>query len=326
MANQTSALSSDLLVGFETSDDAAVWKLSEDQVAVLTVDFLTPLVDDPYDFGRIAAANALSDVFAMGATPLCALNILALDCALGNDVARAVLQGGADATAQAGCFIVGGHSVDDPEPKYGLCVFGLAKPQEVLRNAGALPGDILYLTKPIGTGLLSAAYKIGEISEDEFMPVIESMKELNRAGGRAAVAARAHAATDITGFGLAGHLHEMLEASQVGAVIEWENLPLFERAWELSCAYCRPNRTFSVMDFAADFIHQGALDEDEFDNRLGVVCDPQTSGGILAAVPADKTEVFESVFEEETGRKPWRIGRVVEGAPLIYLDDTQATK
>ena len=300
-----------MLLGFETSDDAAVLRLSEDRAVVLTVDVLTPLVDDPRDFGSIAAANALSDVFAMGAAPVCALNVLALDCALGNEVAREVLEGGAQTASRAGAIVVGGHSIDDPEPKYGLCVLGVAHPDRIVRNEGARVGDLLYLTKPLGVGLLSAAYKIGEVDLATFAPAIDSMKELNRAGAVAMLEAQAHAATDVTGFGLAGHLHEMLESSGVGAMLNWEALPLFPGAWDLSCAYCRPNRTFSIMDFAAPFMRRGSLEEEEFDNRMGVVCDPQTSGGLLVALSPDDAETFERAFFREAGRRPARIGRIV---------------
>lgn len=316
-ANGASPFASNLLLGFETSDDAAVYRISDDTAAVLTVDFLTPLVDDPYEFGRIAAANALSDVFAMGAVPVCALNVLALDCELGNEVARDVLRGGADAVAQAGALIVGGHSVDDPEPKYGLCVFGTVHPERIIRNGGAQVGDVLYLTKPLGVGLMSAAYKIGAIDYEAFKPVIDSMAELNRAGGEAMLAAGAHAGTDVTGFGLAGHLHEMLEASGVGAVINWDALPLFDGAWDLSCRYCRPNRTFSIMDFALPFVRQGNLDDNEFDNRMAVLCDPQTSGGILTAIASESAKLFEQAFERASGRKPACIGRIVEDAEAM---------
>ena len=287
--------------------------MSDDVAAVLTVDFLTPLVDDPFDFGRLAAANALSDVFAMGAKPVCALNILALDCSLGAEVASEIMRGGASAVREAGCFIVGGHSVDDPEPKYGLCVFGVIHPDKIMRNGGAVPGDLLYLTKRLGTGLLSAAKKIGECTDDEFRPVVDSMCELNRAGGGAAAEAGAHAATDVTGFGLAGHLHEMLEASGCSAEIDFAALPLFDRATELCEAYCRPNRTFSIMDFAEPFVEQGDLGDEEFDNRMGIVCDPQTSGGLLVAVAPEDAAAFEAAFERESGRTPWLIGRFVEG-------------
>lgn len=301
------------MLGYETSDDAAVWLINDDVAAVLTVDFFTPVVDDPYEFGRIAAANALSDVFAMGAQPHMALNLLALDSALGTDVAKAILQGGADAVAQAGAFVSGGHTIDDPEPKYGLSVFGTVDPRRIVRNAGAVPGDVLYLTKPIGTGIMSAARKIERISDQQMRPVIESMMELNAASALAMKAVDAHAATDITGFGLAGHLHEMLEASACAAEIDFAALPLFDEVWDLSCAYCRPNRTFSIIDEMEPLIAQGALTYEEYDNRLGVICDPQTSGGLLVAVAPEEARRFKEAFEAQTGRLPARIGHVVEG-------------
>ncbi len=304
-----------LLVGFETNDDAAIYLLNNDTAAVLTVDFLTPLVDDPYDFGRLAAANALSDVFAMGAVPHVALNVLALDCALGSDIAQEILRGGTDAVREAGAVLAGGHSIDDSEPKYGLVAFGTVHPDHIIRNNGAQPGDALYLTKPLGTGLLSAAYKIGSISAHDFQPAIASMQELNASGARAMAACRPHihAATDVTGFGLIGHLHEMLFASNCAAVLDWAALPLFAGAWELSCAYCRPNRTFSIMDFAEPFVERGQLDNDEFDNRMAVICDPQTSGGLLVALTPTAAQTFEQVFRKESGRDAVRIGTVEAG-------------
>ena len=292
-----------------------MYLLDNGSAAVLTVDFLTPLVDDPYDFGRIAAANALSDVFAMGAAPLVALNVLALDCALGAEVAQEILAGGADAVCEAGAVLAGGHSIDDPEPKYGLAVFGTVSPDEIVRNAGALPGDALYLTKPIGTGLLSAAYKIGFIDEHAFAPAVSSMKELNRTGSQAmaACARDVHAATDVTGFGLAGHLHEMLAASGCAAALDWEAIPLFPEAWDLSCAYCRPNQTFSIMDFAEPFVAQNELDDETFDNRMAVICDPQTSGGLLVAVAPEAAASFEQAFFQAAERPAARIGTIEAG-------------
>lgn len=309
------------MLGFETSDDAAIYKVGEDVATVMTVDFLTPLVDDPYDFGRIAAANALSDVYAMGGRPTVALNVLALDCALGTGTARDILRGGADAVAAASASICGGHTIDDPEPKYGLCVFGLVDPARVVRNVGAHEGDVLFLTKPIGTGLMSAAYKIGECTLEEFKPAIESMAELNRAAGEAMLAANVHAATDVTGFALAGHLHEMVEDSGLDAVLDFEAIPLFERAWELNLEYCRPSRTFTIMDFAEDFVEQGFLDDEEFDNRMGIMCDPQTSGGMLVAVSPQDASTFEREFEQRNGRAPWRIGSFAAGSGLIRFAD-----
>ena len=292
-----------------------MWKLNDATAAVLTVDFFTPVVDDPYEFGRVAGANALSDVFAMGAKPHVALNLLALDSELGPQVAGEILRGGADAAHAAGAFVAGGHTIDDDEPKYGLCVFGTVDPNRIVRNGGAQVGDVLYLTKRIGTGIMSAAVKNELISQDEFRPAVESMMELNVAGGEAMVAADVHAATDVTGFGLAGHLHEMLEASEASAVIDFSALPLFDRVRELSCAYCRPNRAFSIMDLAEAYVIQGSLDDDEFDNRMGVICDPQTSGGILAAIPPDQASAFEAEFTHRAGRTPWKIGRIEGGKP-----------
>ncbi len=296
--------------------------IDDDLAAVLTVDFFTPIVDDPFDFGRIAAANALSDVFAMGAQPHIALNLLALDCSLGTAVASDILKGGAECVREAGGFVSGGHTIDDTEPKYGLCVFGTVKKEELVRNDGAQPGDILYLTKPVGTGIMSAALKIERIDEEAMAPVIESMAELNKNACLAMKEARAHAATDVTGFGFAGHLHEMLKASGHAACIDFDALPLFDGAWELCCAYCRPAKTFSIMDELEGLIEQGALDDEELDNRLGVVCDPQTSGGMLVAVSPENAPLFESSFERRARRPAARIGSIVEGEPgsIRFID------
>ena len=304
---------SNLVLGFETSDDAAVWKLSDDLAAVLTADFFTPVVDNPYEFGRIAAANALSDVFAMGATPVVALNLLALDSALGSEVAAQILRGGADAAAEAGAIVAGGHTIDDDEPKYGLSVFGTVDPRRIIRNDGAQAGDALYLTKPLGTGVITAALKIGAVTEAQARPAIESMMQLNKEASQAMLASGAHACTDVTGFGLAGHLHEMLAASEVSAAIDFQSLPLFEGVWDLSCAYCRPNRAFSIMDEAEAYVEKGALDDDEYDNRMGVICDPQTSGGLLVAIPPEHADGFARKLEALSGRVPARIGKITEG-------------
>ncbi len=302
-----------LLLGFGTCDDAAVWKLSDDAAAVLTVDFFTPIVDDPYEFGRVAAANALSDVFAMGAVPHVALNLLALDCTLGPDVAGAILRGGADAVREAGAVVAGGHTIDDAEPKYGLAVFGTVHPDRIVRNAGALPGDALYLTKPLGTGIMVAARACDLVDDAGLRPAVESMMELNAAGAAALAESGVHAATDVTGFGLAGHLHELLEASGCAAALDFAALPLFDGVWEHASAYCRPNRLFTIMDQAEGYVAQGALDDEEYDNRLAVICDPQTSGGLLAAVPPEAMDAFERAFEARTGRPPALIGRVEAG-------------
>lgn len=301
------------MLGFDTSDDAAVYKLSDDTAAVLTLDFFTPVVDDPYEFGAIAAANALSDVFAMGAKPLCALNILAFPCNLGKDVVADVLRGGADKVAEAGAFVVGGHSIEDDEPKYGLAVFGTVHPDRLVRNGGAQPGDALFYTKTIGTGIVNAAFRAGLLDDVGMRPAIESMMELNRAGAEAMAQVEVHAATDVTGFGLAGHLHEMLEASGCAATLDWEALPLFDGVLEWSRDFCRPGKSFGLIDWATAFVAQGDLDDEEFDARMGVLCDPQTSGGLLVAVAPKDADTFARAFQNATGRTPALIGHATEG-------------
>lgn len=305
----------DLLLGFDTSDDAAVYRLNDDTAAVLTLDFFTPVVDDPYEFGAIAAANALSDVFAMGAKPLTALNILAFPCSLGTDVVGEVLRGGADKVAEAGAFVVGGHSIEDDEPKYGLSVFGTVHPERIVRNGGAQPGDALFYTKTIGSGLMNSAFRAGFEDDAGMRPVIDSMMELNKAGAEAMACVDVHAATDVTGFGLAGHLHEMLEASNAAAALAWDDLPLFEGAYRYSCDFCRPAKTFGIVDWARAFVEQGALDDEDYENRMGVLCDPQTSGGLLVAVAPEEAAAFAEAFERIAGRRPARIGEVLGGQP-----------
>ena len=211
--------SDDLLVGFDTSDDAAVYMMG-DQALLLTVDFFTPMVDDPYDFGRITAANSLSDIYAMGGRPLTAMNLVAMPCSLPPEVTAEVMRGGADKVREAGAVIVGGHTIDDKEPKYGLSVMGVARPEDVVRNIGALPGDLLVLTKRIGVGILNTAIKQGLETEESMRDVIESMAHLNRAAAEAMLEVGVHAGTDITGFGLAGHAREMAHGSGCACEIE----------------------------------------------------------------------------------------------------------
>lgn len=303
------------MLGFETSDDAAVYRLNDELAAVLTVDFFTPVVDDPYEFGRVAAANALSDVFAMGAEPKVALNLLALDSSLGTKIAGEILRGGADAVNEAGAFVVGGHTIDDDEPKYGLSVFGTVHPDHIIRNEGAQIGDLLYLTKPLGSGIMSAAHKIKRARDEAMRPVIDAMMELNDKAAQAMIAASALAATDITGFGLAGHLHEMLAASDCAAELMPQSLPLFEGVWEFSRAYCRPGRSFSIQDKAESYVDQGTLSDEEYDTLMGVICDPQTSGGLLIALSPQNAELFEKRYRSLSGKDAACIGRIIKGTP-----------
>jgi selenide,water dikinase len=272
-----------LLVGFEGSDDAAVYRLTDQVAVVLTSDFFTPIVDDPYDFGRIAAANALSDVYAMGATPRVAINLLACSVSeLGYDVPQRILSGGAEIAKAAGAALGGGHSIDDPEPKYGLAVVGTVHPGEMLTNSGAEVGDAIVLTKPIGSGLVTTAAKRGLAPASTLNEAIEVMTTLNATAAERARGAGAHAMTDVTGFGLVGHLHELCSASGLAARITAEHVPAIPGARELaSDERCIAGGTRRNMKHAEDFTEWDALPAPE---RV-LVADAMTSGGLLVAVP-----------------------------------------
>jgi len=291
-----------LLVGLDPADDAAVYRLGEDLALVQTVDFFTPIVDDPRDFGRIAAANALSDVYAMGARPVLALNIVAFSLAdLGAEVLAEILAGGAEVAAAAGVALGGGHSIDDPEPKYGMSVSGVVHPDELLTAAGARPGDELYLTKPVGGGLVTTAAKRG-IAEPEWVgSAVAAMTTLNDEAAAAARAAGAHALTDVTGFGLLGHLHEICEASGVAAEIEAAAVPALPGALELA-AGGRAEAGGSARN-AADAERFATWTENVPAERRALLTDAMTSGGLLAAVPANASMA---------GTK---IGTIVAGEP-----------
>lgn len=299
-----------LLLGFDTSDDAAIYKVSDDTAAVLTLDFFTPVVDDPYKFGCVAAANALSDVFAMGGQVKVAMNILAFPKFVGTDVVGEVMRGGADKVAEAGGVICGGHTIEDDEPKYGLSVFGTVHPDKIVRNEGCQPEDILYYTKKIGTGLQNSALSAGLITDEEFEEVIDYMAELNRAGAEAMMASGINAATDVTGFGFAGHLYEMVHSSHVSAIIEWDSLPLYDRCLEFSEMYCRPCKTDGIIDWASDFVMKDGRDDEDYDNMMGVLCDPQTSGGLLCSIAPENAEKFEEEFMKRCHHAPWRVGTI----------------
>jgi selenide,water dikinase len=299
-----------LLLGFETSDDSAVYRLTDDMAALLTVDFFTPIVDDPYDFGRITAANALSDIYAMGGRPLTAMNLLAFPCSMGADIVGEVVRGGAEKVTEAGAVTVGGHTIDDKEPKYGLSVFGVIHPDKVVRNRGAREGDVLFLTKPIGTGILATALKNGLEDEDTARDVIESMAMLNRYACEAMVAVGVHACTDVTGFGLLGHLHEMVEASGCAAELELAKVPLFDRALDYARQGVKPGRTADVAAWAEEF----SAWEADADRGLwmSVLCDPQTSGGLMIACAAADADRLAEEFAAR-GVLGARIGTCVAG-------------
>ena len=303
--------SSELLLGFETSDDAAVYRISDDVAALLTIDFFTPIVDDPYDFGRITAANALSDIYAMGGKPLTALNLLAFPCSLGPDVVGEVVRGGAEVVAKAGAMVVGGHTIDDKEPKYGLSVFGTVHPDKVLKNAGAQPGDVIIITKPIGTGLWGTALKRQLVDEKQAHEAIESMAMLNKYAAEALEGLHPHACTDITGFGLVGHFHEMAEASGLSARLELECVPLLEQAYEFAENGVVPGRTTDIVAWAREFVSYAEDLELSNIERITwerIYCDPQTSGGLMIALAPEEAEQY---FEQLTARNSEALCAVV---------------
>jgi selenide,water dikinase len=309
------------MVGFETSDDAAVYRLDDRTALLLTVDFFTPIVDDPYDFGRITAANSLSDVYAMGGRPLTAMNMVAFPCSLGPEIVAEVLRGGGDVCREAGVIVVGGHTIDDKEPKFGLSVLGIVDPDRVVRNVGVLPGDVFLLTKALGTGVIGTALKRGLTDEDSVRAVIESMAALNRDACEAMQEIGVHAATDVTGFGIAGHLHEMLEGSGCAGGLRFGALPLFEGVLDYAAQGVVPGRTAEIIDYAAPFTDwagraaptaPGAPTDDLA--RWRVLCDPQTSGGLLMAVAPEKAAALAAALAAR-GVAAAVIGHAVPGEP-----------
>ena len=272
----------DLLVGSATGDDAAVYRLDDRTALVVTVDFFTPITDDPYEFGSVAAANSLSDVYAMGGRPLVALNVVGFPAALAAEMLGDVLRGGYDKAAEANCLIVGGHTVDDEEPKYGLSVVGLVEPGRQVSNAGARPGDVLVLTKPIGTGIITTGCKAGVAPPGSVENAVQTMATLNRAASEAMMEVGVNSCTDITGFGLMGHLTSMMRASGACATISRSAVPLLPGALELLQQGVAPGGTRRNEAGVEEFVDwDDALSDDD---RL-LLCDAQTSGGLLISLP-----------------------------------------
>ena len=297
------------MVGTETGDDAAVYRLREDLALVQTLDFFPPIVDDPYHFGAIAVANAVSDVYAMGGTPLLGLNIVAFPRDLPNDLLVNVLKGGYDKASEAGLLIVGGHTVDDKEPKYGMAVTGIIRPGEQVTNAGARPGDALVLTKPIGTGIITTAGKNGVVKDDVLAGAVSIMETLNRGASEAMTHVGVNACTDVTGFGLAGHLKAMMTASGTGARISWSKVPLLPGLWDLAQKGVAPGGTRRNLDSLGDLV--------KWDRSLAhevklVLSDAQTSGGLLISVPQQKVDSLMQAMEEHGVSAAVTIGEVVE--------------
>ena len=302
-----------MLVGTASADDAGVYLLDDGHAIVSTLDFFTPIVDDPYDFGRIAAANALSDIYAMGATPLFALAIAAFPEDMEPEIIGAILRGGVDSAAAAGIAIIGGHTIKDEEPKYGLAVTGIVHPERIVRNNSGRAGDALILTKAIGTGILTTARRSDAVAPEALAPAVASMATLNRSAAECALRFDVSAMTDITGFGLLGHLHEML-GGELGARIDAQAVPLLPGALDLARENIVPGGTRTNLDAA---IGDGTRFGDMVPAELRLVlADAQTSGGLLIAVAEREADALLAALQESAVPAAARIGSLVRGAGI----------
>ena len=305
-----------LLVGFDKSDDASVYKISDDLALVQPVDFFPPIADDPYTFGAIAATNALSDVYAMGGEPKLALNIMAVPEGMPGEAVHEMLRGGYDKVYEAGALITGGHSILDPEPKYGLAVTGFVHPDRMLTNSGAKPGDVLLFTKPIGIGILTTAAKADMLTPELEKRMTDLMMTLNKAARDAMVKYRVHACTDVTGFGMLGHLSEMATGSDVEITLHVDEVDLISEAYEFAQMGLLPAGMYRNRSFAEKYVDAGQTELAKQD----MLYDPQTSGGLLIAVdPADADALFAELKDSVPSAQ--RIGTVSEyhGGARILL-------
>jgi selenide,water dikinase len=306
-----------LLVGVETSDDAAVWRINDEQAIVATTDFFMPIVDDPFDFGAIAAANAISDVYAMGGTPLFALALVGMPIdKLPLATIKRVLEGGEAVCARAGIPVAGGHTIDSVEPIYGLVVVGLVDPRHLKRNAGALPGDRLVLGKPLGVGIYSAALKKASLAPEHYRALIATTTQLNTPGIALARLTGLHALTDVTGFGLLGHLLEMCRASGAAATIEISRIPLLPGVRELARAGHRTGASARNWSSYGQDVEWGGAQRDV--DRL-LLTDPQTSGGLLAACAPDAVDTVLEIFRAEGFAHAAVIGAISGGGPRVAV-------
>jgi len=306
-----------LLIGSETNDDAGVFLLHDDLALIQTVDFFTPMVDDPYLFGAVAAANALSDIYAMGGTPLTALNVASFPACEDKALFARILSGGADKVREAGALLMGGHTLEDEEPKYGLAVTGTAHPDQLISNRNAQAGDFLFLTKPLGVGVITTALKLDLVEEKEIMPVLESMATLNDAAARVMVECGIKGGTDVTGFGLLGHLYEMAAASNLQAEVWASLVPLHPGAEELARQECAPGGAYRNAQYLRDKVHFAPQVAEHL--RL-LLADPQTSGGLLMAVPKRLAGRVEGQLEI-AGVDYAIIGKMRAGSGIEVLQD-----
>ncbi len=302
----------DLLVGLDGPDDAAVWRLDEARALVATTDFFTPVVDTPYEYGAIAAANSLSDIYAMGGRPFLALNVAALPPNLPPDFTGEILRGGAEIARQAGVVIAGGHTVQDKEPKYGLVVLGFVQIEHMMTKAGARPGDRLVLTKPLGFGVTTTALKQQKAAPEDVEEVIAWMMRLNKTASEVAIACGVRGGTDVTGFSLLGHAFEMAQASGVGLRIDYAQIPFVSGARKYAEAWTFPG---GASDNRAFFSPHVRFAEGIDEAAQMLLFDPQTSGGLLLAVPPERLEAFLAQAKERA-QPAWVIGEVVEGSGI----------
>jgi selenide, water dikinase len=308
----------DLLVSIETHDDAGVFRITDDIALIQTTDFFTPVCSDPYEFGQIAAANALSDVYAMGGKVLTALNIVAFPAHIPLDVLREILRGGIDKVTEAGGVIAGGHTIVDDTPKYGLAVTGVVHPDRIISNAGAKSGDVLILTKPLGAGIIMAGKRIGEISQEKYQIVLESMKQLNAAGAEIMQRYDVKCATDITGFGLGGHALKLAQASGVTLKIDPMLVPLFDGTIELAKLGCLPGACFRNMEFAETHIEFS--DNTTYEHKM-IMFDAQTSGGLLMCCREHSVKAILNDLRESGYENAAIIGEVIKKASYYLVFD-----
>lgn len=306
-----------MLVGLDSGDDAAVYKLSDELAIVFTVDYFPPIVDDPNQYGRISAANSLSDIYAMGGKPILALNIVNFPKDLDMDILESIIAGGYDVARSAGAIVAGGHSIDDTEPKYGMAVVGVVHPKKYVTNVGAKPGDKLILTKPLGTGIITTAAKDGIAKKSDLDEAIMLMNILNKDASEAMVSVGVNACTDVTGFGLAGHLLEMLRSNELTAKIFMNKIPVMNGVNDLIERGAIPGGTVRNLESVVDDIawHKSAKESDKI-----LVCDAQTSGGLLISVSSEKLTALTEELNSRSVRH-YLIGEILaSGAKKIIVE------
>lgn len=309
----------DLLQSFENGADAAIFRLTSELALVFSADFFTPVVDDPFVFGQIAVANSLSDIYVTGAKPLLALNLISFPKkGLSREILREILKGGLSKIKEAGALLVGGHSVDDPEPKYGLAVIGITHPDKIITAKAVKPGDLLYLTKPLGTGILATAYK-GRLFDQKnpiYQKMIKTMIELNKIPSELMVKAGIKGATDITGFGLIGHALEMANASNIKLIFYFHKIPYFKEALEFAKMGVIPEGDYENLNFCEKLVK---FDPSLKEEQRILLADAQTSGGFLIACPRDKKEIFEKLAFERGFYSLYLVGEAREGNPSVEV-------